>query len=185
MKALKIGGIGCGGLIALIIFISVLSYALSDKSKTTAPPTKTVAASTVRKREARAYIAAHGADARRVKQTVGLAQAMIQAAKGAPSQSTIDEVATVAQEAHNVLDAIRANFATADDPGALGDAELNVFSGANDLKNSMGALVAAMGDSNAANIAHFNAQYANAVAEWDSGVRVIWRDAHRRHPPLV
>ena len=42
MKALKIGGIGCGGLLALIVVVSVLAYALSDKSKhSTAPPTAT------------------------------------------------------------------------------------------------------------------------------------------------
>lgn len=41
-RALQIGGIGCGGLLALIILVSVLSYELSGKSKpSTAPPTTT------------------------------------------------------------------------------------------------------------------------------------------------
>jgi hypothetical protein len=60
-----------------------------------------------------------------------------------------------------------------------------MFVGAKDLKNSMGALVAYLGNPNRATFARFTNEYEQAVAEWDAGVRIVWGVAHRSHPPMV
>ncbi len=95
------------------------------------------------------------------------------------------QIAQGAQEAHDALDAVRQSFADSGGDGSLGDAELDVFSAANDLKNSMGALVAYAGDSNPATLAHFTSQFGEARAQWNHGVRVIWHLAHARRAPSV
>jgi hypothetical protein len=179
-------------LVLVIVGIATASPAKtpggSTASTTTqAPKTTAAVAPSIPKAEteARAYIVAHGGDGYRVRAIMANLIAEYGAFKAAPSQTTLDQLATVAQQAHDDLDAIRANFATATDPGTLGNAELDAFSGANDLKNAMGALVTETGAPNAANVAHFNVQYAQAVAEWNRGVRTIWRIAHRASPPLV
>lgn len=134
--------------------------------------------------DARAYIKKHGADANRVQANVLLVQLAILQVTKSPSQANVNKLATAAQDAHDNLNAIRNNFAESAS-GAFGNAELNVFAGANDLKNSMGALVAWAGNPNAATLAHFSSQYNRGKSEWDSGVRAIWRMAGRTHPPTV
>ena len=60
-----------------------------------------------------------------------------------------------------------------------------MFAAANDLKNAMGALVAYTGDPNAASLAHFSSQYQSSVAEWNDGIRTIWRLAKLKEPPVL
>jgi hypothetical protein len=59
----------------------------------------------------------------------------------------------------------------------------NYSKGANDLKNSMGALVAYTGDPNSATLAHFNSQYGSARTEWNEGVNAIW--AGEKNKPTI
>ena len=186
-RILKIGGIGCGGLIGLIILIAILVAVFGGKSKpSTAPPTTTTAAPSIPANEAaaRSYIRDHGGDSYRVQANLLNVQLAVGEAVRSATQTNIYKLAQTAQTAHDNLDAIRSNF-TYSDSGRLGDAEGNVLLAANDLKNSMGSLVTYTGTPNPATLAQFSTQYANARAEWNSGVKTIWRIAHRKHPPTV
>ena len=136
-------------------------------------------------KDARAWINKLGADSNRVAANVRLVQLQVGIARRNPSVAAVDKLAQVAQQSHDNLDGIRDDFAYGDDSGSLGNAELSAFSAANDLKNSMGALVTYTGTPNAATLASFNTQYAKARAEWNYGVRTIWRLAKKKHPPTV
>ncbi|HZR96605.1 MAG TPA: hypothetical protein VFA56_12990 [Gaiellaceae bacterium] len=142
------------------------------------------AASRSQIQQARAYIKKHGADANRVKVNILLAQIDVLRVSKSGTQANLTKLAITAQQAHDNLDDIRNNFAESSS-GAFGDAEVMVFAGANDLKNSMGALVAWAGSPNAATLAHFLTQYKEGRREWNSGVRAIWRMAHKSKPPTV
>jgi hypothetical protein len=96
----------------------------------------------------------------------------------------VNQLAQLAQSAHDNIDAIRNNFAETDS-GTLGNAEIDVFSGANDLKNSMGALVAYTGNPTPASLADFTSQYGSAKAEWNRGISTIWKLARQNNPPTV
>lgn len=188
MRALKIG---CGSIVGIFflifVFIIVASAVHLGAPKKAAKNTTTgKSAPPSREAEARAWIRHHGRDSLSVKINVGLVQLQIGNGIRNPTIANLDKVAELAQEAHDNIDNIRADFALdASDPGELGNAELNAFSGANGLKNSMGALVAWTGDQTPATLASFSTQYQSARAEWNSGVRGIWRIAHRKHPPTV
>jgi hypothetical protein len=178
------------GAIGLVILAIIIASAASggkknprssanESSSATASPGATVNDAAV------SYIRDHGPDANRVQAYVGVVQLQVGILQSSGTQAELNQLAQVAQEAHDGIDGIRNNFATASDSGDLGNAELNVFAGANDLKNAMGGLVAYSGDSNAATLAHFKSQYQSAVGEWNSGIRTIWRMAHRRRPPVL
>lgn len=191
MRALKIAGLGCGGIVAMVVIlvVSVAAHTHSGSPATTAAGVQAVSqnASTERSKavmRARAYIVAHGGDAYRVQATVVNVELAVGQLQRSPSQASIDRLAQAAQTAHDNIDAIRTDF-TYSDSGALGDAEGNILLGANDLKNAMGALVAYAGNPNAATLAHFNSQYTRAKAEWNSGTRAVWRVARRSSPPIV
>jgi len=130
-------------------------------------------------RKALDYIDKHGADANRVQAYVLIVQIAVLDLRKHSTQAKVDALAIAAQDAHDGIDALRNNFA---DSGS--DAQMYVFMGANDLKNSMGALVDYAGTPNAATLAHFHSQYTTARAEWNNGVRSIWRAAKRK-PPIV
>ena len=151
----------------------------STKSVTT--PKKAIVPNTVSPAQQKAldYIDKHGADANRVQANVMIVQIAVLDFQKHPTQSKLDALAIAAQDAHDRIDDLRQNFA---DSGS--NAQLNVFMGANDLKNSMGALVDYAGTQNAATLAHFHSQYTTARSEWNSGVRSIWRTA-KREPPTV
>jgi len=160
------------------------STAASDASaKPTAPATPQIPRDEL---HARIWIRDHFLDADRVQANIEDTQAVLGITIKSPTLANVNQLAQQAQQAHDNLDAIRTDFASgSSDSGTLGDAELSAFSGANDLKNAMGALVAYTGNPNPATLAHFTSQYQGAVAEWNSGIRTIWRVAHRRQPPTV
>jgi hypothetical protein len=80
---------------------------------------------------------------------------------------------------------VRNDFATGDDSGALENAEAEMFDAANGLKNSTGAVVAYTGNPDPATLAGFTSQYQPAEAEWNDGVRKVWRLAHKPKPPTL
>lgn len=143
-----------------------------------------VAAPASQIKDAQAYIKKHGTDANRVQANVVLAQLAIGQVSKNGTQANLNKLALTAQDSHDNLDAIRNNFAESAS-GGLGDAELLVFAGANDLKNSMGALVAWTGNPNAATLASFASQFKRGRSEWDSGIRKIWKLAQRSKPPII
>lgn len=131
--------------------------------------------------DAQAWIDHHGHDATTVATAVAAVRVMVSAGQ---TDADLVSIAQGAQQAHDLLDQVRNDFAESDG-GKLGDAELDAFAGANDLKNAMGALVAYAGDSNPATLAHFTTQFANARAEWNHGVRAIWHLAGEHNAPSV
>lgn len=135
--------------------------------------------------QARSYIDKNGADVNRVQANVLTMRVMIGLARKAPTQGNVNGLAQGAQQAHDNLNNLRYNL-TGDFPGgALGDAELSVFSGTGNLRDAMSALVTYTGTPNAATLAQFTTKYQSAVAEWNSGVRTIWKLAHTRKPPTL
>lgn len=168
--------------------------ATSDNSNATAASSGTdVAASAPAKpripqslKDARSYINHHAREINTVQVMVQSVQVAVGLAQKSASQTTIDQLAQIAQQAHDSIDNVRQNFALYQfGSGALSDAELEVFDAANKLKNSMGAVVAYTGDPNAATLASFTSQYQPAVSEWNEGIRIIWREAHRTKPPVL
>jgi hypothetical protein len=155
----------------------------ASSNNPSAPSTSAVPQS---EKDARDWIKNLGLDSGRVSANVAIVQIELGLAIKHPTATTVDKLAQEAQQAHDNLDGIRQDFAsTNEDNGALGNAELLAFSGANDLKNSMGALVTYTGSPNAATLASFTTQYRKARGEWNYGVRTIWRLAHKKRPPTV
>jgi hypothetical protein len=183
--------------VALFVVIGVLGSLSSDKGSkpttaaarnttSTSAKATTADATTTSKPEiseaqqhALNYIKDHGADANRVVANVMLVQIALLDLQKNPTQAKLNTLAITAQDAHDRLDAIRGNFLAGDS-----DAEALVFSGANDLKNSMGAIVTYTGDPNPATLASLTTQYKQAVFEWNTGVRSIWKAAKKKPPTL-
>jgi hypothetical protein len=94
------------------------------------------------------YIKTHNDDLNTVNADITLAElALIPAVKSA-SGVNLEKLAEAAQKAHDDIDGIRDDFAantTTDTSSTVGQAEVNIWAGANDLKNSMGQLVAVAG----------------------------------------
>jgi hypothetical protein len=180
-------------ILAAFLLISIIGAAASGKDKTktkssdhgpTTPPAKPAVPQA--ESDARSWIRDHALDSGKVQANVELVQLQVGLLQKSATVSGVYKLAQYAQQAHDNIDAIRDDFAsTTTDSGNLGNAELDAFSGANDLKNSMGALVAWTGDQNPAELASFTTQYQQARAEWNSGVRTIWRIAHRKNSPAI
>jgi hypothetical protein len=155
---------------------------------TTVPPPTTAPGPKVSQQALR-YVKAHTADATMVQSDVELVDTDIGLLLQNPdqvTQSDIDDLAQFGQEAHDSIDAIRLDFANgADGTGNNETWEAEVDAGANDLKNSMGALVAYTGNPNAATLASFSTQYNSAVGEWNDGVTNLWVAANIPNPPTI
>lgn len=175
--------------IGLVVLIAVgSSGSSSSTSQSSSPsvqqqPKPTVPASET---DARGYIKALGADANRVQASVAAVQVGVIELQKAATQANLDQVAQLAQQAHDNLDGVRQDFAqTTTQSGDLGNAQLEVFTAANDLKNAMGALVAYTGNPNPATLAHFTTAYQAARSEWNDGVSTIWRVARLEKAPTL
>jgi len=170
----KAGCIGCLSIVVIVAIIAVVVVVVIGGGH------KTPVAE-----QARSYIDKNGADVNRVQANVETVQVMIGLAQRAPTQANVNQLAQGAQQAHDNLDGLRDNL-TGDFPGgALGDAELNVFSGTSDFRDAMIALVTYTGTPNAATLAQFTTKYQSAVAEWNRGVRTIWNLANTPKPPTL
>lgn len=175
------------------MLVVVLTFALAGCSTandggaggSSAVHSKTALAVSATQRDARSYIHRLGGDAR----TLGASVSAVVVAVGLARQSSqvdVNEVAMLAQQAHDTLDGIRQDFAdTTTTDGSLGAAELEVFAAANDLKNSMGALVAYTGSPDPASLARFAVGFRDARGRWNDGVVAIWRAAGRSGAPTI
>jgi len=134
---------------------------------------------------ARDYIKSKHRDTNTVQASVQSLQAGLAIMSKSATPDDMNSFAQLAQQAHDFIDGVRNDFATSDTTGALGNAEVEVFAAANDLKNAMGAVVAYTGDPNPATLAHFTSLYQTAVSEWNDGIRTIWRIAGERGAPTV
>jgi hypothetical protein len=186
---------GAGGVLVLIIAIGAATSGSNHSSSSTPahttgkgvshqPATHHPAVPESQK-EALAYLKDHEATINRVAAEVGAVHAAVEKAAKSESEADLNEVAKLAQEAHNNLDAARTELASGEPEGKVGEAALEVFSSTNGLKNSMGALVAYTGNPNPATLAHFTTQFQPAANEWNTGVMEIWRLAGKSNPPIL
>ena len=167
---------GCLTLIVIVV-IAVAVIAVVSGGKSQSP-----------KQAARSYIKTMHMDWNTVQVSVQSVQVGIEIVakdKGGTSESSMDQFAQLAQEAHDSINNVRNDFATTDVSGTLGNAEVEVFGAANDLKNAMGAMVTYLGNPNPATLAKFTSQYQNSVGEWDQGIATIWRVAGERGAPTL
>jgi hypothetical protein len=93
---------------------------------------------------------------------------------GSEPSAVTNELAKVAQEAHNEIDGFREELFKTGGDKKLSESTFRLSEGANELKNAMGALVAYTGNPNPATLAHFSTQIENAKAKWNEGVDEIW-----------
>lgn len=167
------GCVGCLGL--LVITIVILAVVGAGVSSLVSP-----GKSETPGQDAIAYVNTFRTDAGQVNANIEVVAIDI------GSKASIDRVAQDAQQAHDNLDNVRDDFAqTTTTSGNLGNAELEVFTAANDLKNAMGALVTYTGSPNPATLAQFTTQFQTARGEWNDGVRVVWDIAGRRGAPTL
>jgi uncharacterized protein (DUF305 family) len=162
------------------------STSASTTSSSTSAPTPTSAPRD--QAAARRYITTTHRDWNTIQVSVQSVQVALDILRQHPKQvnlATVDQLAQLAQQSHDSIDGVRDDFATGDDSGALENAEADMFDAANGLKNSMGAVVAYTGNPNPATLASFTSQYQGAEAEWNGGVRKVWRLAHKPKPPTL
>jgi hypothetical protein len=172
-KKQKSSAQGCLGVVLMaVIIIVVIAAASSGSSKTP-------------KQQAEGYIKSMNNDMNRVQASVLDTEVAVGLAAKSPTTSNVNQLAQVAQQAHDSINNIRDDFATSATSGRLGNAEVELFTAANDLKNSMGAVVAYTGNPNPATLAHFTSQFQNAKSEWNDVVRTVWRVAGESTPPTV
>jgi hypothetical protein len=160
---------GCVGLVVLVVVAIVIAVATSGGGGKSSNPANA-------QKEAREYIGQKGhninvgrVDYEHVKLLVGLGT---NAENG--SGTIINELAKVAQEAHNEIDGFREELFKTDGDKKLQQATFELSEGANELKNAMGALVAYAGNPNPATLAHLSTQLDAAKAKWNEGVDEIW-----------
>jgi hypothetical protein len=166
---------GCLTFIVVVIAIVIAVSAAGGSSKTP-------------KQQAQGYIKSMSKDINTVQASVQSVQGGILILKksgGNITQSEVNQFAQLAQQAHDFIDGVRQDFATSNTSGNLGNAEVELFTAANDLKNAMGAVVAWTGNPNPATLAHFTSEYQNAVGEWNDGIQTVWSIAGESNPPTV
>ena len=136
---------------------------------------------------ARNFIRAAGKNARGIEAQVQAAQIAVYLANKSPTQKNVDQLAQIAQQARDNIDALRSEFAltVTTRSGKLQDDENLVSMAADDLSSAMRLLVAYTGTPNPATLAQFTTQYASARSEWNTAVRGIWRLAREKKPPTV
>ncbi len=167
---------GCIGLIVIVVIAIIIAVATTgggSKSGSGSSSGSTQA-------EARAYIheKAHTINFGRVdyEHVKALVALLTNAGTEGEDTEVLNEVAKVAQEAHDDIDNFRQELFKSGE-GKLSDATLQLSEGANELKNAMGALVAYTGNPNPATLAHFSTQLDAAKAKWNQGVDEIWEIA--------
>lgn len=164
---------GCGCLVVLVLIVAVVVGIGAIVSSHTSTQSA-----------ARSYIKGLGSDPNLVQATVEDVLIQVGLAVKSPTEANLVQLATIASQAHTGLNNVRDDFAGIDS-GALGTAELKLFDAANQLKNSMGALVGLTANANPATIASFNTQYQTGNTEWNSSVTTIWGLAHESNPPTI
>jgi hypothetical protein len=174
---------GCGLIVlvvAVIIVIGAVAGGKSHRSGTTATGGSGVEG------EAKSYITSKRLQIGRIDATAQTILVLLgQAIKNGGNEHEVSELATAAQKAHDQIDEERHELFRPEGNEQLGQATLEVEEGANELKNSMGALVAYTGNPNPATLAHVNVQFEHAKSKWDEGVTTIWSLAHESKAPTL
>jgi hypothetical protein len=162
-------GWGCLAVVGLIIIVIIIGAA-SGGSKSSSSGGSSA------QKEASEYIAQKShvinygrVDYEHVELLVGLA-----AKSGSEIGTVTDELAKVAQEAHNQIDGFRNELVNTGGNEKFNLATATLSEGANELKNAMGAIVAYTGNPNPATLAQVSTQLEAAKSKWNEGVDEIW-----------
>jgi hypothetical protein len=131
------------------------------------------------------YVHEHGEAAKLVQANVQAVLTDVGLVEKEETTETVDELAKLAQEAHDQLDQVRNSFADSKGDSHLEEAETEIWHSANELKNAMGSLVTYTGNPNPATLARFTAQYGPAREEWDRGVDRVWGRADVHPAPRI
>jgi hypothetical protein len=164
---------GCGCLVTLVVILAVAAGIGAVVSSHTSTQSA-----------ARSYIKGLGSDPETVQASVEDVLVQVGLTEKSQTEANLVQLATIASQVHASLNNVRDDFAGLDS-GALGTAEVNLFDAANQLKNSMGALVGLTANANPATIASFTTQYQTGHDEWNSAVTTIWHLAHESNPPTI
>jgi hypothetical protein len=161
---------GCGCLAFIVVVVVIIIAVAAGSGGKSASPEK----------EAQEYISQKShtinigrVDYEHVEALVGLASKA-----GNETTTVVDELAKVAQEAHNEIDGFRQELFKSGGNEKLSDATLQLSEGANELKNAMGAIVAYTGNPNPATLAHVSTQLETAKSKWNEGAEEIWHIAN-------
>ena len=119
-------------------------------------------------------------------QAIGDSTALAFLRTGSTGRASGIVTATDSANVYDFIDGkVRNTLASGEYGGAVGNAALEIFSSANNLKNAMGALVAYTGNPNPATLAHFSTQYQPAVAEWNKGIEAMWHLGDKSGVPSI
>jgi hypothetical protein len=141
----------------------------SETATNTTQPAKTVPSSLNHDRR----VVAASADAVIIQ--VGIAQK-------SGSQADINQLAVLAQQAHDTLTSEKDSIAVDGDTSNQNDT--NLYDACDGLKNSMGALVAYTGNPNPATLASFTTQYQPAVSEWNQAASALYAGTGTAPPTI-
>jgi hypothetical protein len=134
------------------------------------------------KKEALSYIKHFGVDMAKVNAYVLEEELALLAFTKKQTESKLISLSQAAQKAHDGINSIRNDFVLAGqitDNSQMGLAETNIWQGANGLKNAMGQMVAVTGaPNNAATAAKFETEFQQGQAEWNRGVKTVYRLAY-------
>ena len=135
--------------------------------------------------EAMTYISKHGDDMKHVQSDVLGVQTAIADVTASSTAESVQALADAAQAAHDDLSDGKDGFADMGSGSDVGQAVLDVYTAVNDLKNSMGGIVAFTVSPDTATEAKMTSQYGTAVAEWNSDVTTLWTAAGLTGAPTI
>jgi hypothetical protein len=164
-----VAGVWLGFIVAADLIGALTHKATPATSTPNVTPTPTHSASPPAlpqaERDARNFIASrYGRDVRQVQVRVEFAWAAVALAESKPTQANVDQLAQVAQQSHDEIDALRGDFIGfwTNHSGTLQDVQMQLNSDAGEVKNAMGALVAYCGSPSATTLASLTSQYQQA-----------------------
>jgi Mce-associated membrane protein len=161
-------GRGCLTVVVLAVVLGALVSLAAGAGKGR-PPAASVAA----------YIRSTGAAATSVQAAASGLEAAVGKTTETPSDGSLARLGERARTAYRSIDPLGRAFATRAATGAVGDAEVEVYTARRDLAQSIAGLVAFTDDTRSATLAGVTSQFESAVGEWNDGIRVIWSAAGR------
>jgi hypothetical protein len=162
-------GRGCLTVVVVAVVLGVI-VTLAAGAGQTKPPVE----------PAGSYIAAHTSVADRIRAAGADVNAALRRADRDPSSRDVDDrLITAAGSALAELGSVGQELATKPVTGTVGDAEVEAFAAANDLRAAVASIARHVRPAAPATLAGLTTDYENAVGEWNDAVRVIWRAGGR------
>jgi len=171
------------GVFVLALVVGAIAAAKHPNASTQSKLSKQSAAVTT-KVEALAYIRRVGNAASDLQSTVADVETADGIYEQTPSDSNLIGVTRIVELAHTQLNQDR-DVIPYPGSGVLGTAEGKMFNAANELKDSMGAMLRVADSPTPTNIVSFQTQFHEGRSEWNEGVRAVWRFAGKKNPPTV